>query len=69
MVERAHQLVGILHKGDEKLMKTRNYLKSLSYFYRLDYVSMIIQKHVLCIAIEFLLKTVYTAVYYLTTYR
>lgn len=45
-------------------METRNYLKSLPYFDRLDYVSMMTQEHGFCIAIESLLKTVsYTSLY------
>jgi len=53
-----------LHRGTEKLMETRNYLKSLPYFDRLDYVSMMTQEHGFCIAIEGLLKTTsHTALY------
>jgi NADH:ubiquinone oxidoreductase subunit D len=64
LVERADPHVGFLHRGTEKLMESRNYLKSLPYFDRLDYVSMMTQEHAFCIAIESLLKTVsYTSLY------
>lgn len=64
LVERADPHVGFLHRATEKLMETRTYLKSLPYFDRLDYVSMMTQEHAFCLAIESLLKTVsYTSVY------
>lgn len=53
--------IGFLHRGTEKLMEQRSYLKSLPYFDRLDYVSMMSQEHAYCIAIESLLgSTSYT---------
>lgn len=64
LVERADSHVGFLHRGTEKLIESRNYLKSLPYFDRLDYVSMMTQEHAFCIAIESLLKTTsYTSIY------
>lgn len=64
LVERADPHVGFLHRGTEKLIESRTYLKSLPYFDRLDYVSMMTQEHAFCIAIETLLQTVsYTALY------
>ena len=64
LVERADPHVGFLHRGTEKLIESRNYLKSLPYFDRLDYVSMMSQEHAFCIAIESLLKTTsYTSLY------
>lgn len=64
LVERADPHVGFLHRGTEKLIESRNYLKSLPYFDRLDYVSMMTQEHAFCIAIESLLKTTsYTSLY------
>ncbi len=64
LVERADPHVGFLHRGTEKLMESRNYLKSLPYFDRLDYVSMMTQEHGFCLAIEALLKTTsYTSTY------
>lgn len=64
LVERADPHVGFLHRGTEKLIESRNYLKSLPYFDRLDYVSMMTQEHAFCIAIESLLKTTsFTSLY------
>lgn len=64
LVERADPHVGFLHRGTEKLIENRTYLKSLPYFDRLDYVSMMTQEHAFCIAVESLLKTTsYTALY------
>jgi len=64
LVERADPHVGFLHRGTEKLIESRTYLKSLPYFDRLDYVSMMTQEHAFCIAIESLLKTVsHTSLY------
>jgi len=44
--------IGLLHRGTEKLMEGKIYLHSLPYFDRLDYVSMLIQEHAYCLAIE-----------------
>lgn len=44
--------VGLLHRGSEKLMEDRYYLKSLPYFDRFDYVSMMTQEHAYCLTIE-----------------
>lgn len=64
LVERADPHIGFLHRGTEKLMESRSYLKSLPYFDRLDYVSMMTQEHAFCIAIESILQTTsYTALY------
>lgn len=64
LVERADPHVGFLHRGTEKLIEKRTYLKSLPYFDRLDYVSMMTQEHAFCLAVESLLKTTSnTAVY------
>lgn len=57
LVERADPHVGFLHRGTEKLIESRTYLKALPYFDRLDYVSMMTQEHAFCIAIESLLMT------------
>lgn len=47
-----------------QLVEKRTYLKSLPYFDRLDYVSMMTQEHAFCIAVESLLKTTsYTSLY------
>ena len=64
LVERADPHVGFLHRGTEKLIENRTFLKALPYFDRLDYVSMMTQEHAFCITIETLLKTVsYTSLY------
>ena len=64
LVERADPHVGFLHRGTEKLIENRTYLKSLPYFDRLDYVSMMTQEHAFCISIEGLMKTIsHTALY------
>lgn len=64
LVERADPHVGFLHRGTEKLIEKRTYLKSIPYFDRLDYVSMMTQEHAFCLAVESLLQTTsYTAVY------
>jgi NADH:ubiquinone oxidoreductase subunit D len=57
LVERADPHVGFLHRGTEKLIENRTYLKSLPYFDRLDYVSMMTQEHAFCLTVESLLRT------------
>jgi len=52
VVTRTDPHVGLLHRGSEKLMEDRYYLKSLPYFDRFDYVSMMSQEHAYCLAIE-----------------
>ena len=64
MIERADPHVGFLHRGSEKLIEQRSYLRALPYFDRLDYVSMMAQEHSFCIATEALLQTTtYTSLY------
>jgi len=64
LVERADPHVGFLHRGTEKLIEYRTYLKSLPYFDRLDYMSMMAQEHAFCLTIENLMGSVsYTALY------
>lgn len=55
VVERADPHIGLLHRGTEKLIENRTYIQALPYFDRLDYVSMMCQEHVWCLAIEKLL--------------
>ena len=57
MILKADSNIGFLHRGTEKLIEQRSYLKSLPYFDRLDYVSMMSQEHAYCLAIEDLLGT------------
>jgi NADH:ubiquinone oxidoreductase subunit D len=47
--------IGLLHRGTENLITTKHYIKSIPYFDRLDYVSMMTQEHAYCLAIEKLL--------------
>jgi NADH:ubiquinone oxidoreductase subunit D len=48
--------IGLLHRGTENLITTKHYTKSIPYFDRLDYVSMMTQEHAFCLAIENLLN-------------
>lgn len=57
IVEKSDPHIGLLHRGSEKLMEDRMYLQSLPYFDRFDYVSMLVQEHAYCLAIESLLGT------------
>jgi NADH dehydrogenase (ubiquinone) Fe-S protein 2 len=52
IVERADPHIGLLHRGTEKLIEYKTYLQALPYFDRLDYVSMMVQEHTFCLAIE-----------------
>ena len=56
VVERADPHIGLLHRGTEKLIETKNYLQALPYFDRLDYVSMMAQEHAYSLAVESLLN-------------
>jgi len=44
--------IGLLHRGSEKLMEYKNFLQSLPYFDRFDYVSMLTQEHAFVLAGE-----------------
>lgn len=57
IIEKADTHIGLLHRGSEKLMEDKIYLQSLPYFDRFDYVSMMVQEHAYCLAIESLLGT------------
>lgn len=48
--------IGLLHRGTEKLMESKMYMHSLPYFDRLDYVSVLVQEHCYCLAIETLIN-------------
>lgn len=64
IIEKTDIHIGLLHRGSEKLMEDKVYLHSLPYFDRFDYVSMMVQEHAYCLAIESLLNTVnYTATF------
>ncbi|MCL2162619.1 MAG: NADH-quinone oxidoreductase subunit D [Betaproteobacteria bacterium] len=55
VVERADPHIGLLHRGTEKLMETRTWLQSVPYLDRLDYMAMMCNEHVYCLAVEKLL--------------
>jgi len=55
-IERANAHIGLLHRGTEKLIEYKTYIKALPYFDRLDYVSMMAQEHAYSLTIEKLLK-------------
>lgn len=64
VIEKVDPHIGLLHRGTEKLMEDKIYLHSLPYFDRFDYVSMLVQEHAYCLAIESLLGTInYTATF------
>ena len=64
LVERADPHVGFLHRGTEKLIEKRTYLRSVPYFDRLDYMTMMTQEHAFCLSVESILKTTsHTALY------
>src|SRR6478609_10592976 len=56
VVKRADPHIGLLHRGTEKLIESKNYLQALPYFDRLDYVSMMSQESCYSIAVEKLLN-------------
>lgn len=48
--------IGLLHRGTEKLMESKNYIQALPYLDRLDYVSTMAQEHAYSLSIEQLLN-------------
>lgn len=46
--------IGLLHRGSEKLIETKNVYQALPYFDRFDYVSMMSQEHVFTSAVEYM---------------
>jgi NADH:ubiquinone oxidoreductase subunit D len=57
ILEKTDTHIGLLHRGSEKLIESKNFLQALPYFDRFDYVSMVSQEHAYCLAIENLLGT------------
>src|SRR5256714_3736346 len=55
IVERVDPHIGLLHRGTDKLIELKTYLKAIGYFVRLDYVAPMNQEHAFCLAIENLL--------------
>ena len=56
IIEKTDPHIGLLHRGTEKLIEQKPYLHSIPYFDRFDYVSMLVQEHAYCLAIESLLN-------------
>lgn len=56
VVQRADPHIGLLHRATEKLAEQKNYLQSVPYMDRLDYVSMMCNEHAYVLAIEKLLE-------------
>jgi len=56
IVTKADPHIGLLHRGTEKLIEYKTYIQALPYFDRLDYVSMMSQEHVYCLAVEKLIN-------------
>ena len=56
IIQRTDIHIGLLHRGTEQLITTKHYIKSIPYFDRLDYVSMMTQEHAYCLTIEKLLN-------------
>jgi len=55
VIQRTDVHIGLLHRGTETLITSKFFEKSIPYFDRLDYVSMMTQEHTYCLAIENLL--------------
>ena len=56
LIQRTDIHIGLLHRGTEFLATTKFYEKTIPYFDRLDYVSMMSQEHAYCLTIENLLQ-------------
>lgn len=56
IIQRTDIHIGLLHRGTESLAESKHILKSIPYFDRLDYVSMMSQEHALCLGVEKLLN-------------
>ncbi len=52
VIQRADPHIGLLHRATEKLAEHRTYLQTLPYMDRLDYVSMMVNEHAYCMAVE-----------------
>ncbi len=68
IIQRSDIHIGLLHRGSESLMEAKHYEKSIPYFDRMDYCSMMSQEHAFVLAIENLLK-VYETNYYSSLVR
>ena len=56
IIEKTDIHIGLLHRSTETLITSKHYVKSIPYFDRLDYVSMMSQEHAYCLTIEKLLN-------------
>lgn len=56
IIQRTDIHIGLLHRGSESLIETKHYEKSIPYFDRMDYCSMMSQEHGFVLAIESLMK-------------
>ncbi len=65
IVQRTDIHIGLLHRGSESLIEVKHYEKSIPYFDRMDYCSMMSQEHAFVLGIEHLLKI--TEVNYFTS--
>lgn len=52
IIENCDIHIGLLHRGTEKLIENKIFIHALPYFDRLDYVSMLLQEHAYCLAID-----------------
>ena len=55
VIMRADPHIGLLHRATEKLAEHKTFVQALPYMDRLDYVSMLMNEHAYCMAIERLL--------------
>lgn len=56
VIEKTDIHIGLLHRSTELLIEKKHFEKSIPYFDRLDYVSMMTQEHAYCLNIEYLLN-------------
>lgn len=52
IILKADPHIGLLHRGSEKLIESKTFLRGLPYFDRLDYVSCMVQEYSYCITVE-----------------
>lgn len=63
VVQRTDIHIGLLHRGSEFLSEKKHFEKSIPYFDRMDYCSMMSQEHAFVLAIESLLQITDTSYY------
>ena len=56
IINRTDIHIGLLHRGTESLIEQKHYEKSIPYFDRMDYCSMMTQEHAFVLGIEKLLN-------------